>query len=105
MPVGLRRGPQNAGFCSIYYAILTKIVFDIVKMHDGLEKKEMVKIGKKYFEFSMATMQLKSQEMPRMQDFAPFTPDCLGALSDPQTPCRLFFRLAALVEQICLALI
>ena len=26
--------------------------------------------------------------MPRMQDFAPFTPDLLGALSGPPTPGR-----------------
>ena len=28
------------------------------------------------------------QEMPRMQDFAPFTPEPLGALSSPQTTRR-----------------
>ena len=28
------------------------------------------------------------QEMPRMQDFAPFTPELLGALSGPQIPGR-----------------
>ena len=29
---------------------------------------------------------LESQEIARMQDFAPFTPELLGALGGPQTP-------------------
>jgi hypothetical protein len=32
--------------------------------------------------------QSRPQEIARMQDFAPFTPELLGAFSDPQTPCR-----------------
>jgi hypothetical protein len=30
--------------------------------------------------------EIRCQEKPRMQDFSPFTPELLGALSDPQTP-------------------
>jgi hypothetical protein len=30
--------------------------------------------------------EIKCQEKPRMQDFAPFIPELLGALSGPQTP-------------------
>jgi hypothetical protein len=33
--------------------------------------------------------EIRCQEKPRMQDFSPFTPELLGALSlDPQTPGR-----------------
>ena len=32
--------------------------------------------------------EIKCQERPRMQDFAPFIPELLGALSGPQTPGR-----------------
>ena len=32
--------------------------------------------------------EIKCQERPRMQDFAPFIPELLGALNGPQTPGR-----------------
>jgi hypothetical protein len=34
----------------------------------------------------VSIMKLKCQERPRMQDFAPFIPELLGALSGPQNP-------------------
>ena len=46
------------------------------------------KISKVSTKILILKMSKGSQERPRMQDFAPFTPELLGALSGPQTPGR-----------------
>jgi hypothetical protein len=38
--------------------------------------------------FTSFNNEIKCQERPRMQDFAPFIPELLGTLSGPQTPGR-----------------
>ena len=54
--------------------------------------------------------EIKCQERPRMQDFAPFIPELQGALSGPQTPghkghrASLVWRKAVPFASICLLL-
>jgi len=45
--------------------------------------------------------QIMSLEMPRMQDFTPFTPELLGVLIGPQTPGRIDTSLCEVWKSLC----